>query len=399
MVLNRQDAKAPRINIRRSARVGLFAVATAMALVAAPTAHADGTVARLNPDKQRLENQPVPPLDCSRCDDCHARCDPPPSQMRRLAAIGAAIVPGAIVRGAGSWVVGEKRAAKRVFWANAIGIGMLGTGGLAVGVSGGNEYFLPGVPLMLAGAALVFPTWFSDIAVAAGAHPLGGPQAVAPWTVELGTVVLRDPFRNTGLARVAGSVELGRLGLGGLVLAGAEGDLWQAELGARWRIYGAAATGGAIEDGSRLVMRTTGRVRRDELDEVTLSTLDVELLARVDMDHIDPTFGGTFLEAAAGVGVERVGYPMDRHDTDSLLLGHFAWGVYLGYTGEVTVYYDHRRDSLAGGLPAWRAAGFLGSVGAAAQLRVGARWSVHPELQIGNAWIGTLAIRYSGGSR
>lgn len=323
------------------------------------------------------------------------------STSRRLAAVGAAIVPGAIVRGAGSWVVGEKRAAKRLFWANAVGIGLLGGGGLAVGVTGGNEYFLPGVPLMLAGAALVFPTWFSDIAVAAGAGPLspGAPQALAPWSVELGTVVLHDPFRNTGLARVGATLELGRLGLGGLALVGAEGDLWQGEIAARWRIIGAGASGSAIDDGSRLVVRTAGRVRRDDDDDVTLSTLDVELLARVDMDHIDPTLRGTFLEASAGVGVERVGYPMDRHDTDSLLLGHFAWGVYLGYTGELRVYYDHRRDSLAGGLPAWRAAGFLGSVGAAAQLRVGARWSVHPELQIGNAWVGTFAIRYAGGPR
>jgi len=56
-----------------------------------------------------------------------------PTTTRRLAAIGAAIVPGIIVRGAGSWVIGEKPAAKRLAATAGIGLGAIVIGGAAVG--------------------------------------------------------------------------------------------------------------------------------------------------------------------------------------------------------------------------------------------------------------------------
>ena len=56
------------------------------------------------------------------------------------------------------------------------------------------------------------------------------------------------------------------------------------------------------------------------------------------------------------------------------------------------MFYDHRRDSLAGGLPAGRAAGFFGSLGARTELALG-RWTAHASLEVGAAWVTTLGVR------
>ncbi|HEU4614663.1 MAG TPA: hypothetical protein VFS15_21370, partial [Kofleriaceae bacterium] len=83
----------------------------------------------------------------------------------------------------------------------------------------------------------------------------------------------------------------------------------------------------------------------------------------------------------------------------SEMLAHFAWGVYLGPLGEATLFYEHTRDGLVGGIPAWRASGFVGSVGASIDMRVWGPWAVRAELAIGNAYLTTLSLVYRGGPR
>ncbi|MEJ7604022.1 MAG: hypothetical protein WKG01_39445 [Kofleriaceae bacterium] len=130
---------------------------------------------------------------------------------------------------------------------------------------------------------------------------------------------------------------------------------------------------------------------------MTLVTGEAELVARIDLLHLDPVLDGTFIDLALGLGIEQARYPTGASSNSSLLLGGFAWGAYLGACGEVRVFYDHRRDSLAGGLAAWRAAGFVGSFGASLELGMTRRWSVRSELEVGNAYVTTFAIRYRGG--
>jgi hypothetical protein len=87
------------------------------------------------------------------------------------------------------------------------------------------------------------------------------------------------------------------------------------------------------------------------------------------------------------------------HEYASELLGRFLWGIYLGNRGEAAVIYDHRRDGLVGGLPAWRASGFVGSIGASLDLRVHGPWAARAEVDVGNAWVTTVAVAYRGGAR
>jgi hypothetical protein len=321
------------------------------------------------------------------------------SARRRAAAIAVAIFPGVIVRGAGSWIAGERRAAKRLAATGVLGLAGMVAGGAPIAATGSSPYTIwTGVPLIVSGTGLAVSSWLADIWVAAGANRLAtSPRALPPWSIDIATTWQHDAYRERALLGAAGRLELGRLGLDAGGHLDAAGASRSGEAGARWRLYGPGATGLRVADASRLVVRATARLDRDDDDRVTAATAEAELAGRLDLAQLDPAVRGSFLELALGAGLARTTYPMDRHDLDAILLAGFAWGAYLGDRGELRLFYDHRRDGLVGGLAASRAAGFLGSVGAAADVRIHGPWSVRGQLQIGNAWVTTLGLRYLGG--
>jgi hypothetical protein len=367
------------------------ALAILAVIAAAPAAHAEPAAG----PEPATRAEPA-----ARTDEIAPRSRPAPSALRRLAAIGAAIVPGIVVHGAGSYVLGERRTAKRLLEVEGVGVAAAALGGAAVGGSGASPYFIaPGAPAAVAGGGLFAQSWLADLWVAAGGERVrGGPRAAPPWSIELSTTGVRDPFRKRALTGAAGTVELGRLGLGASARLDVQGESRDGAVEARWRIIGAPAGGGPIEEGSRLYVRTAARYHRDDADDVALATAELEAVLRAELRRIDPLLAGMFLELSTGAGLERAAYARDTHDLDSILLGRFAWGAYLGHRGEAALFYDHRRDDLAGGIYAWRASGFVGSFGATAQAVVTGPWALRGELQVGNAWVGTLGLRYQGGA-
>lgn len=321
------------------------------------------------------------------------------SASRRAAAIALALFPGVLVRGAGSWVVGERRTAKRLAATAAIGGAAAIAGAAPVGLTGSHASTIwPGVPLIVAGTGTFLGSWFADIWVAAGgAERMAAARTAPPWSLDLGTTWQHDAYRERALLGAAGHLELGRLGLDAAGLLDAGTAYRAAELAARWRLLGAPPTGAAVADGSRLLVRAAARVERDNDDRVTLATVEAELAARLDLARVDPALHGSFLELSAGGGAGRTSYPQDRHDLDAVLLAGFGFGAYLGDRGEAAMFYDHRRDGLAGGLAAARAAGFLGSFGARLELLVHGPWALRGQIQVGNAWVTTVGLRYLGG--
>lgn len=336
----------------------------------------------------------------ARADDADATPDDV-SAGRRAAAIAAAIVPGVLVHGAGAFVLGERRPAKRLLAVEGVGLAALAIGGALVQGSRGNPYTIePGVPLAVVGGGLFLQSWFEDIWVAAGGPRVAGEaRALPPWSIELGTTLQQDAYRHRGYGRLAATVSFGRTTLATTGWLDAENRARIGELEARYTIAGAPPRGGdpALADSSRVIARAAVRGKRDDDDRVTTAVAEAELIARLELRHLEPSLRGTFAELSTGIGVDRVGYTNGAHDLDSLLLGRFAWGVFLGGRGEATIFYDHRRDGLAGGFAAWRASGFLGSFGANAEVAVGGPWAARAELQVGNAWVGTLALAYRGG--
>jgi hypothetical protein len=225
------------------------------------------------------------------------------------------------------------------------------------------------------------------------------PRAPAPWAFELATVWQHDAFRERGFLRAGARVDFDRIGLGGSAMVDAENRMRSGEGEARVRILGARPTGAVVTSGSRLFARVGLRGVDDEDDRVTMVTGELEVIGRLDLVRIDRALRGSFLQLSTGVGVERTRYPNAVADTNSVLLGTFAWGTYLGERGEDSLYYDHRRDSLQGGIAAFRAAGFVGSVGAYADILVAPRLAIRAQFDLGSSYLATVGFRFQGGPR
>lgn len=322
------------------------------------------------------------------------------STARRIAAIAAALGPGLIVRGLGSRIVYERRAANRLLVTEGAALLAAAVGVVAVAGTGGNEYtIVPSVPVIFLGTGAFFSSWFADIYVAAGGTRAELPLSRPPWRLDVGTAWQHDAYRERVFARTAGRFDVGRVGLAaaGFLDTGGEASLVEGNL--HVRLIGAPSTGEPTPYGHRLDVRFGVRRHQDRPDDVDQLVGELEISGRLDFGAVDRALAGSFGELAAGMGLARIEYAAARTDVDTILLAGFAFGAYLGQRGEARFFYDHRRDGLVGGLPAKTLAGFVGSVGASIYVRVLGPWEVIGELQVGNAWLTTFGIGYRGGPR
>ncbi len=312
---------------------------------------------------------------------------------RRALAITAAVFPGIIVRGAGSYVVGEKHAARLLLASELGALLVAGAAGGLLQITNGSPYAMPATPIVVAGVGAFLTSWVEDIWIAAGGARVPGTPSVPPaWSLELGETWQHDVYRERLLQRAAGTVTFGRFGAGAAGLVDTNGESWLAFSDVRVRVIGDPACADCV------VARVGGRLQRDRADQVTQLVGEVEIIGRLGLGRFDPAFHSNFVELSTGLGANRITYASTVSEVDALLLGRFAWGAYLP-GGELTVYYDHRRDGLAGGIQAWRAAGFIGSFGANVDIRIDGPWALRGEFQIGNAYLSTLALAYRGGAR
>lgn len=353
-----------------------------IAAIASRSAHAEPPSSTLAPESC---------VDCERVES--------PSAKRRVLATALAVFPGAIVHGVGTWTVRENRAAKKLLYSQAIGLGIAGGAAAVIFTAGGSKYTIfPGVPLIVAGTGIFAQSWLTDIwAAAGGSRRIDRPLALPPWSIEVGTSWLHDAYRDRTLIRGGGQLWLGRVGLAAEALVDSEGDDTIGRANVTLRMLGAPATGTVIESGSRLFVRVGTRYREDDKDGTTEWAQEIELRGRLDLDRIDNLFRSSFAELGVGLGALRAEYDDVPEDWSSVLLAHFGWGAYLGSRGEAMLYYEHTRDSLAGGMAVWRASGFVGSVGAVARVRVVGPWELRGEIEIGNAYVTTFGLAYRGG--
>jgi hypothetical protein len=327
-----------------------------------------------------------------------ARADEPPASpggARRALAAGAAIVPGVIVRGAGHWVAGERRTARRLLLIEGLGLGLVAAGGIPIGVSGGAGESMPGLALLLPGSALLFTSIAADVWGAAGGAAIAG-QPLTPdvLTLSLGYTFVADPrtpFAN--LATAAAEARLGR------VMLGASG----------W--FGDHTRRARATTGYRLLGPVPGQRGHDALDlsvavaheartahGYAVTTAEAAMHGRLDLAHVGPSLRGSFVAFGLGLGTELIDYDAAGvTDTSGLVTGHFGWGFVLGdghaRALEAELYYEHRRDTLAGGvtLPT-PGNGFVGYFGGTVTAWR-ERWGLTATVDAGSAWIVALAAR------
>ncbi len=300
---------------------------------------------------------------------------------------------------------GARPAARSVWWvlrrSALIGLGAGVVGGVPLVALYGSRRVTPvTVPLaVFAGGALLTTGAAALWALADGAHRAGAPGAVAPWFVEGGAVWVDDPLLDTAaLLRLGGQWQGDQLRVAPHALIAIDGDEQRGGVALGWRLRGAAPGRGIVDDGSRLEVRGAVTADRAGGAGFTLVTVEAGIGGRLDLARLHPRLRGAFVDGALGYGVETVAYADGAVEATDVLIARFGFGGYLGCgRGEASAWYDHRRDDLAGGFAAWRAAGFFGSLGASGAYQVTRRWGVVAEVQLGSAMVSTLALRWRGG--
>jgi len=321
----------------------------------------------------------------------------------------AAVVPGALLHGSGVFAAGDRQAAYRLLGMQGAGVAALGSGIAILALSGASRKVAgPAISLTGLGAGLFFQSWMADFfAAALGPDRLGRPRA------ESDTVALRTGYRYVHDPVFAyTSFWTSRLDLhwGGWRLSpgawvGLDDDHQRTALHVAYRWWG-CTPGVACSDGSRLELEGGTVYHRHGREGFGFWGWEGSLRGRLDLERIAPVLAGAFIEGEWGWGMDFVYYQhadLGEDAIDRLLLG-FAYGLYLGRPeaghGEVAIYYDHRRESFAGGF-AWAGVG-SGSIG-----HVGLRgeWSFPPlghghrlglgwDVQVGSAIVAGLDVVY-----
>ncbi|MBL8626054.1 MAG: hypothetical protein JNK64_32360 [Myxococcales bacterium] len=372
------------------------AVALVAALVAAPAAAAPPDPPPAGPPAAGPPPAAASPVDSPAAPGSPAGEPPagePPAitPARRAAAIALAAIPGLAVPGLGARVVGERRAARQLLALRAIGLGMMVVGGVPLLVTYGSaKLVVPGVHLSVAGSGLFLVGWWADVYAAAGGGA-GAPRRRAPIELVADATWIDDEFHGgRELIGVGGRGHRGRWTLAGRVAGAHDGALAQARVDAAARVWrpDARATGSGVD------VRAAIDAIRDGDDDLVTVTGELAARGRLHLGDLDRALAGSFVELDAGLGLQAVDYRAGDADLAGVLISRFAGGVFLPCArGEVAVFYDHRRDTLAGGLPAGRAAGFFGSVGATAEVAITPTWIAAAAVEFGSARLATLGVR------
>ena len=152
-------------------------------------------------------------------------------------------------------------------------------------------------------------------------------------------------------------------------------------------------------DGTALDLEAGLAHRSYRNDGFATTTYEGRISGRLDLFRLGPTLRGAFTELQVGLAVAKNRYTIGASEWDTILLTRFAFGMYLGRSGELAAHYDHRRDGLAGGMiiPGI-GAGFLGSAGLSYRTWLGDTLGLSVDGTVGAAWIlgGALLVRQGG---
>ncbi len=375
-------------------RLGL---ACAIAAATAVPARADETTppaaGAASPPAAGTDEAPIVPAP----DQPVAAAPPAVGPARRAAAIGLALVPGVATRGLGSYVARQPHATRRLLWLGGIGLGALIVGGVPIAATYGSpRLIVPGVHLVVGGTGLILGSWFGDIWVAAGGDRLRGRSRALPDLA----IELRGRWQHHAyvgdrlLLQPALDLRRGPWAARAAALGATDGSAWGGRLDGEVRPWRRGAIGAPHHTGTHVAVRAAVEVHHERDEAFALTTGELAVRGRLDLAELAPPLAGTFVELEEGLGLELASYDAAGTDVNTVLLSRAAWGVYLPCgRGELQAFYDHRRDHLAGGFPAGRAAGFFGSLGASAEVMLAPGWTALAVVEVGASRLVTIGLR------
>jgi hypothetical protein len=312
------------------------------------------------------------------------------------------------VRGAGHFVLGESKTARRLLIAEGIGLGMILAGGSVLALTGASRYLAgPSAGVAIGGFGLFLGSFAADTygvlspdsaAASRRLHTAAGAES------ELGYVALAGPnLEETGYVLERVSLRAGsfRVTPSGLFSARGTSALYRVE--GAYRFLGPTPTASGRGTSDHLDVAVGAVHHREPRAFISRSSMELELDARYDLCHVGPTLCGAFVDFSFGYSAAHIGYDLNGlavpGDFDSALLARFSFGaIFRGAAhrgSEASLYYDHRHDGLVGGF-VMRG---LGS-GAAGRFGFDARWYLTPHFglslngEVGAAWLGGASLLF-----
>jgi hypothetical protein len=153
-------------------------------------------------------------------------------------------------------------------------------------------------------------------------------------------------------------------------------------------------------DASFVDVATAGTLHDFGEDGFDVTTLELGLESRLDLERYRPELNGMFLELGLGVGLNRYSYeaPLASPDNNSLLLMSFGMGAYFGGSpqgGEAKFYYDHRHDDYAAGLKLpGLGSGVAGHFGLQSRAYWSENWGLLLDGQVGSAYVLSASLLF-----
>jgi hypothetical protein len=322
--------------------------------------------------------------------------------------LGALLIPGVLVHGAGHFAGDDTDTAAKLFAAELLGVGAMAAGFLPVAFTGASRRVTGyGLALAMPGVALFVDSFAADVyGVAMHQTDRGEPLPTdAELTGNLSYRYVNDP-QEAHRHFLVPSLELkaGRFGLAGE---------W-------WWAPGRGSHQERVEGRFRLAGRMPGRTGTDgtSLDVVAATTRhevgglgahswagEVQLQGRLDAERFARSLEGLFGELSLGFGTRFVSYDragLSWEDADDLLIFRTAMGMYVGhkwgFQGEVSGYYEHRRDTFTGGLLVnGLGSGFLGHFGVQGAVQVTEEVGFTAQAEVGAAVVAGLGVRFRYG--
>lgn len=332
-----------------------------------------------------------------------------PLRTRRGLSAAAAFVPGLAVHGAGHFVTGQTRTGLALLGAEGLGVALVlgGLGGTAA--TGATRRFISPMILGIAAgtALLVIPALADIYGILAPEGGTGSPLLVLPSIeTQLGLAYVHDPnfayslFLNPGVDVRVRSFRFSTSAYFALDDVNA-----RARAAFAHRFFGPRPQGMTVaKDGSYLDVEFALTHHAYASNGFSVTTGELNVNGRLDLEHVGPTLQGSFAELALGIAYAAHRYGNIDTEVNDLLTPRFAFGMYVGHSGyprgEVAAYYDHRHDGFAGGLKSrGLGSGIAGHFGLAGRVYASRTWGVTFDASAGSAYMGQLGVLFRYGVR
>jgi len=321
-------------------------------------------------------------------------------------AAAASVVPSFFLHGSGAFLVGDRKAARRLAISEGAGLAVLVAAGTLIYITGSSRRLVGSLaPLAIGGFSFFMIGWLADVYAASTG---GRPEATAPNFVprlegELGYLYVYDPqFRYRSFLVGQADLRAGAFRASPSFATALDDDNQRVALELAFRGWGRSPSRVGT-DGSFAELATGLRYHRFGNDGFAVTTPEWHIDGRLDLARVGPSLAGSFVQGQLGAALELYDFdaPGSRISDNAfgLLLARFGFGVYFGdggrRSGEAQLYYDHRHDDFAAGLgTAGIAAGILGHVGMRGHYYVTRNWGVSGLTELGSAFVAGLSLRY-----